>query len=310
GGIGYPQQAKALKDAVRVLAGKHPQAAQIMTWFRQAGLEGTGMFNDTRQLSERVLAQMQDYFEKQAKGVVGKIKVALFPRTASLLEKATGMAAGRNFGEFTDSIMRLAAFTHYLEKGMAPNQAARLVREYMADYSHLTAAERNFRRFIFPFWTFAKFAAGRSVMAMLYQPGAFTGYQHLLNAIDKAQGFDRDVLPPYLQWAVVLGDDETGRVIFVNPQPPWQQLFTMVSREWTSTEPEAGREIISMVSPFISGGYTALTGKSLGGEWLEPEEKFGPLPWQLQRLKNVLRQFTPAWEFEKLYPERPGARLQ
>lgn len=308
-GIGYPQQAAALKDAIKVFTGRHPRAEQIMTWFKQSGLDGTGMFNDTRQMSDRVLAQMQDYLEKASKGAVGKIKVALFPRSANLVEKATGMAAGRNFGEFTDSIMRLAAFTHFLKEGMAPNQAARLVREYMADYSHLTAAERNVRRFIVPFYNFAKFAAGRSIMAMLMQPGAFAGYQHLVNAIDRATGFDRDVLPSHLRWAIVLGNDDTGRVIFVNPQPPWQQLFLASSKTWATDAPEAGREVLGSLSPFIHGAYTVVSGKELGtGKQLD--EPFGDGHPVLRRLKEALKRFVPYWEYEKLYPERPGAPLQ
>lgn len=308
-GIGYPQQAAALKDAIKVFTGRHPRAEQIMTWFRQSGLDGTGMFNDTRQMSDRVLAQMQDYLEKASKGAVGKIKVALFPRSANLVEKATGMAAGRNFGEFTDSIMRLVAFTHFLKEGMAPNQAARLVREYMADYSHLTAAERNVRRFIVPFYNFAKFAAGRSIMAMLMQPGAFAGYQHLVNAIDRATGFDRDVLPSHLRWAIVLGNDDTGRVVFVNPQPPWQQLFLASSKTWATDAPEAGREVLGSLSPFIHGAYTVVSGKELGtGKQLD--EPFGDGHPVLRRLKEALKRFVPYWEYEKLYPERPGAPLQ
>jgi hypothetical protein len=204
--------------------------------------------------------------------------------------------------------MRLAAFTHFLKQGMAPNQAARLVREYMADYNHLTAAERKVRRFLVPFYNFAKFAAGRSVMAMLMQPGAFAGYQHLTSAIDHATGFDRDVLPGYLQWAVVLGDDATGRVVFINPQPPWQQLFSATSEEWPVGVLEVGREGLKSLTPFVPAVYMLAKGREFetGRTVDEPFSEENP---HIHRLKEALKKFVPYWEYEKLYPERPGADL-
>jgi hypothetical protein len=144
---------------------------------------------------------------------------------------------------------------------------------------------------------------------MLMQPGAFAGYQHLTSAIDRATGFDRDVLPPHLQWAVVLGDDDTGRVVFINPQPPWQQLFLASSKTWATDAPEAGREVLGSLSPFIHGAYTVVSGRELGAG-KQFDEPFGDEHPGLRRLKEALKRFVPYWEYDKLYPERPGAPLQ
>jgi hypothetical protein len=328
-GIRYPEQVKALGRAVSILTGAHPEADTIMRWFREDGLEGMGMFADTRRVSERLVQQIEDYMDRTVGGFKGKLKAVLWPRAASTLERVTGMAAARHFGEFEDTLMRLAAYTHFLEKGMTREQAARLVRAYMGDYRALTPTERWSRHWIMPFYTWAKFAAGRSLSALLTQPGAFTGYQHLVNAFDRAGEFDRDVLPPYLRWAVVLEDADGGKVLFINPQPPWQMLFTLASEPMVkgSGVGEAGRELTSSLSPFAQAAADVFLGGEIGADVGLEGAPYRPSSPELQRLWEVLgksdtppqvaqllwetaKRFLPVWELQKLYPEYVGAPLQ
>src|SRR5690606_36774269 len=164
-GVPYLEQADAMRKAISVIVGKHPQAKEIMAEFMKHGLQGQTIFADFSVMPARLAKHLTDVLEAQTGGLTAKIKTIVFPRTARGVEKI--FAGARWVGEQVDTMSRLAAFIHFMEKGMTPDQAARLVREALFDYGLLTRTERTLRRYVVPFYTWVRNALPRSLSALL-----------------------------------------------------------------------------------------------------------------------------------------------
>lgn len=86
---------------------------------------------------------------------------------------------------------RLGLFIDGLEHGMSPADAASRVKKYLFDYTDLTDAERNIRRYI-PFYTWMRKNIPLQVEAAITTPGRQAVLPEILNAIAATQ----DVLIP------------------------------------------------------------------------------------------------------------------
>lgn len=286
-GIGYPEQLAALAKAV-----KH-RALQDETYqlFRRLGLEGHGLFADATASLKPVLKYLEDY-QRQLTGTG-------FGKVARIL--VSPLSAGRAAGMFTDDVYRLAAWLHFRGKGFSADEAARLVRRYMFDYTQLTPTERAIRDWLVPFYTWTRYSIPRSILALAEAPGAYSGYFHLQELAAKEAGVKPEELPEWLQPAVVLAETPEGKIIHVNPQVLWQWAYTVLG-------PQGGREVGEFIARSLHPAFRGLPILLTGVDPLTGRKVSQAEPQLTARARELARAVSPVWELEKAHAVEPADR--
>jgi len=308
-GIPYSKQPKLYKEAVETLLAKTSRDKEILDLFKRYGLEGQGQFFDVVQAPKSVAREMEKYLEKATGGAISKIKTVLIgPRGATIAERIPGVYAGRAVGEFVDSLSRMAAFRHFLEQGMPAEEAANLVKRYLFDYSQLTRAERGVRQYLIPFYSWVRFAIPRSILALAEAPGAYTSYFRFQDMLSDLNDVDVSQLPNWLQTALILDTDDEGKIVYINPQPPWETAIAYFGGE-EGPVLGAGREFGRSLSPLLSLPFIGVFGRDpTTGKPITEDELADWKQKIADRTVASLKQLTPAWEIEKAFPkmlERP-----
>ncbi len=293
-GIPYSEVPGLLARAALVKAGKAAHSDEINRYFKLFGLEGQGMFADIVQSPTGLVRHFERQWEKM-QGPLGKLKGVVWPKGSRLRDLPFLLEPGRQLGEATDSMFRMATFLHFLDKGISPSEAAGLVKRYLFDYSALTPFERGLRKWIMPFYAWTRYSLPRSILAAIEQPGAYTSYFRLQSALANATGTNLALLPAYNQTAFAVNDpSRPGTMIYINPQPPWQQLMS-----WASGKGDIGGDItrtwhpIWRAIPILATGVDPLTGQ-------KAEDVYKMLSPGMARLYLAVKTVTPLWEFEKL----------
>lgn len=222
------------------LAGRKIPANVVLKWFEDYGLKGQGMFREVareRKLTEEAKKAL-DILERSGFG-----KVMYFVRHP--------FTASRELGENVDTLSRLANFLHHLDQGFDPRTAAQLTRNALFDYSELTPAEKQIKKWLIPFYTWKRKAIPKMVEKLIGVPGMFTGTAHVRNAFVNVNDIDEEHLPDWLRenQAIPLWVDAKGNIYYLTANLPLTELSSIHDpyeiQKWN-------KEIISMLNPLFT----------------------------------------------------------
>src|SRR6185312_5068624 len=113
-----------------------------------------------------------------------------------------GYWKGTEFGTTFENSDRVIHFVSQLKQGKSVDEAMRSSREFLFDYSDLTAFEQSVMKRIFPYYTWLRKNARLQVSQLIERPGKYrdtskvlTGIEHMSNAEDRMN-------PQYIdEWA-------------------------------------------------------------------------------------------------------------
>jgi hypothetical protein len=222
------------------LAGRKIPANVVLKWFEDYGLKGQGMFHEIAR-EKKLTEEAKKALDVLEKGGFGRVMYfAKHPFVAS-----------REFGENVDTLSRLANFLHHLDQGFDPRTAAQLTRNALFDYSELTPAEKQIRKWLIPFYTWKRKAIPKMVEKLIGVPGMFTGTAHVRNAFVNVNDIDEEHLPDWLRenQAIPLWVDAKGNIYYLTANLPLTELSTIHDpleiQKWN-------KEIISMINPLFT----------------------------------------------------------
>lgn len=161
------------------------KAARNERTLGNAGIGGTvkvGRTTYTRDEFNKLMADhgvSASYFGSELKDQIGNSRI--FNPTHSL----------RAVGERMEMVPRAATFLSALRKGMTPEDAGAWTRLHHFDYSDLTAAEKQVRRFI-PFYTFTSRNIQLQARTLATRPGKFAAMQAFREEAAKYAGLPPD----------------------------------------------------------------------------------------------------------------------
>jgi transcriptional regulator with XRE-family HTH domain len=167
-------------DEVFDIAGKKLTGKQILTLFRENGLQGTGMFKG--ETSSGFYRQAKDAFEPKKFGLV---------------------KTGRKVGDWVENNSKMAHFLDRMMKGDTAKEAAASARKYLFDYSELTNAERKIRNFV-PFYTWTRKNMPLQLESIITQPGKMTAYNKLVENSRSANGVEEGDMPGWMKSELAL----------------------------------------------------------------------------------------------------------
>lgn len=287
-GIPYHKIPQLVGDAIKTMASRKPEDVKTLRLFEQYGLREQGIFHDITTPELR----------KQLENAWLKMTGKPLTRVARII--TSPLQSARQLGELEDAIYRLGAFKYFLDQGFAPQQAARLVKQYLFDYSRLTPVERAIRTYLVPFYAWTRFAIPRSLMAVLEAPGVYTGYTRLQQTTAQQAGVKQEELPDWMQGMIVLGKDDEDKIIYLNPQTIWSWAYPLIGKNFGV---EAGRFIGQMLHPaFRAGGIMAYGVDPVTGQRIDRPTDSHPA---INRLARALRVIGPVWELEKAHVVEP-----
>jgi hypothetical protein len=172
------------------VGGKDITAKELRRIFREKGLEGFGFF--AGEYPKSMLREATGRFEKRP-----------------LRERISLIQKGRKAGDWLETNAKMAHFIDRLNKGDAPEEAAKSVRKYLFDYGDLTDAEKKIRDFV-PFYTFTRKNLPLQIENLITNPGKMTALYKLAENAQEAHGVKDDDTPEWMksELAVALGDNK------------------------------------------------------------------------------------------------------
>jgi len=273
---------------LKVMAGKTEEDRKLLDTFRSLGLEGTGAFREIKS-TQQMLKEAEEAVAKAEGGPIKGVIRFFIPTRA--------LKSSRELGEFVDTWSRGAMFLHYLDEGFTTEQAASLVRKYLGDYSKLTGPERDALKRIFPFYAWVKFALPRSIASIVEHPGAFSEYRRVQEYMAQEAGADQSDLPDWLQGSIILKTDDDDRIVILNPQPPWADVYELLSDEGGQ---QALQQLLWMLTPAAATTHGMLTGRDLAtGKYLVKDEVMQNHPLAA-RAVALLRYWLPRSELQQM----------
>jgi hypothetical protein len=201
---------RAGKAADIVAGGKTYTSQQVLDAFMQKGLGGSGFYG-------------------------GDITKTMKKATQGNTPSDVAFAAQEKYEQWT----RLAHFMDRLKKGDTLDQAAESVRRYLFDYSDLSEADKQVKRFV-PFWTFMRKNVPLQAEMLFTEPGKVAAIAKGQNVVEKGQEeMPAATRPEYLQgqagWQVGRQPDPEKlggeKAFFLRPGRflPTTQLFDAAS---------------------------------------------------------------------------------
>lgn len=155
---GNPAMLKEFK--IMTDAGQEVSGEQLLKEIKQYGIEGSGRSSEV------------------VESVANRLKG---PNLNPASENFALIRGGRAVG---DAVENNGKFTHYINRriaGESPAQAAMSTKAALFDYGALTPFEKQYMRFIFPFWSWTKNNVPLQLKQLIESPGKFT-------AMTKAKG--------------------------------------------------------------------------------------------------------------------------
>lgn len=152
-----------------------------------------------------------------------------------------------------ESRMRAQGFVHALKKGLAPEDAAKAVREAFIDYETVSNLHRNIRDII-PFAQFTIGQTPRTIRTALERPRVFSP---LVAGSRREEG---GILPPYVaeQPHFNLGKDTEGKSAFLaGLGTPFEDINSL----WAGSLGRTFERGIGMTSPPIKAVYEQASGR-------------------------------------------------
>lgn len=175
---------------------------------------------------------------------------------------------GRKIGGAIEDRALLAEFANRLEKGYAPADAAREVKDAMINYGDISPFEQKWAKRAIPFYTFSRKNLPIQTKALLQQPGKQALLAHATTGTPE-MGQDQEIYPNWwrerlvgkLPWKnkngkdlVIAGtglpiEDAFGNFAGASNDGPWGVINRLATRQF------------SRMSPFIKTPVEFLTGK-------------------------------------------------
>jgi len=149
-----------------------------------------------------------------------------------------------------------------IRRGVDPREAADHVRQFLFDYSELSAFEREFMRRFIPFYTFTRKNIALQANILRHKPGL---------AINQIKPFRQrnDESEMMVKWeaeALGLRLDRDGKTIYAvqGVDLPLRNIDTL----WSGTVQGSGRRIFGMLNPLLKVPVEALSGRDFftGGD--------------------------------------------
>src|SRR5690606_40886995 len=124
----YAQAAAVMAGAIDEveLAGRRVPVRVIKQWVENYGLVGQGAFS--KEVRDRALT-------KEAQQALAALHRAGFSKVAYYAKHP--FQTSREFGELTDSYIRMVKFLHHLDNGLSPQAAASMTRIALFDYGQV-----------------------------------------------------------------------------------------------------------------------------------------------------------------------------
>lgn len=176
------------------------------------------------------------------------------------LEKFGPVQAGRQVGDFTENVNRLAGFIGLLRQGYNFESAAMKIRAAHVDYQMLSDFERNVMRRLIPFYTFSRKNIPYALQELIERPGGLAGTYIKFGADlrEQAGGF----VPEYLGGglALPLGEEKAGTQRYLtNLDLPSEQFLQFVHSGPKGLE-RTGQTLLGQLNPLLKGPLEQATG--------------------------------------------------
>ena len=251
------------KGVRMILAPKTEEEKALAEYFRRYGLDSQGLFG-TLESSPQVAEQLRKYLEALESQGFDKAKNLLKHPVETLGSLARG----------TDTMFRAGMFRYFVDKGYTPWEAAQLVKRYLFDYSDLSQAERIYARGIFPFYTWTRYAIPRAILGPIENPHYANMMAYILEKSRQEAGVKAEDLPPNMQYALILGKDEQGKITYLPLQPPEDTLMQLVGSLAEEGYPGLTRQLGWMLNPAIKLPMEYIFGLTPTGEKPTLKEAF------------------------------------
>lgn len=205
---------------------------EVLRLFRQEGLDTT------------------NFFSGEGGDMVKQVRQALTGKGRSLVQRAKDLTSA------IETNSKLALFIDQLNKGAAPEEAARVVKKYLFDYQDLTPLERKLKRF-FPFYTWSRKNIPLQFESMVTQPGKYALVAKGKRSVEELspQEVPENELPEWFKEEYAIRTpfrDGQGNQLYWIPNLPFVDLNTLNPRD-----------IYSRLSPFIKLLPDLLTGQNI-----------------------------------------------
>lgn len=275
-------------QATALLAGKLDGATldgvrytreQLMEEFMRRGLQGSGAFSELHRVGDvtRDALREVDIVER---GVAGHVLHSMRPVATEMGKRTSPIIQGMNrtvrrIGEGGDTFFRFTNFLDKVDSGMDFDNAAAAVRRALFDYSELTEAEKNIRRFLVPFYAWTRKSVPRLLERIAGAPGFFSGYHRMRESMFRdtreqaeATGFGagwvkQEDIPRWMNETgmIPISTDDRGNVFFVNFNLPLHEL-DQIPLMGDPVE-ETGRTVLSRLNPLLTALYSMGTNQDI-----------------------------------------------
>jgi hypothetical protein len=197
-----------------VLAGKNYTNEEILTLFRQQGLEGFGIFK----------GESTQAITKQAKEALKTDNVGI-NLINPLSQEFAPLKGSRWLGDKIETNSKLAHFIDKLAKGYSPEEAAQSVRKYLFDYADLTSTEEKIKAVV-PFYTWTRKNMPLQLESFVTQPGKPSAVNKLVENMRNTQGTSEDDIPDWMkeEMAIPIMVNADGSHSYLMPDIPLTNL--------------------------------------------------------------------------------------
>lgn len=281
-----------VKGMHMILSPKTKEEKALAEYFKRYGLDSQGLFG-TLESSPQVAKQLRKYLEVLDSQGFEKAKHLLKHPIESLGKIAQG----------TDTLFRAGMFRHFIDKGFTPWEAAQLTKRYLFDYSDLSQAERIYARAIFPFYTWTRYAIPRAILGPIENPHYANMMTYILEKSRQEAGVKAEDLPPNLQYALILGKDEQGKITYLPLQPPEDTLMQFIGALAEEGYPGLTQQLNWVLNPAIRATMEYVFGLTPTGEKPTLGEVLMRAPTEFAPYANLRQTFGSILPTDK--PDKP-----
>ena len=178
---------------------------------------------------------------------------------------------GQWIGKKIENYDRAQYFLIMLKNGHGPDEAARLMKQVLFDYSDLSVTERELIKRLIPFWAWTRKNAELQIRNLATRPAGTLAQVKAFNNVDR--GPDADLLPHYVRGDMVTQlKAGKGKALFItNIDLPISNIDVL----WAGGVRETLKEQFGMFSPLLKAplewglNLDTFSGQSISGrKWM------------------------------------------
>ena len=190
-----------------------------------------------------------------AESVANKYK----PNSLNPLNENFGLIrGGRKVGNLVENNAKIAQYLYLRKQGYQPAEITDLIKSSLFDYGALTPFERNYMRYIFPFYTWSKNNIPFQIKNLIMQPEKFSRISKVKNEIENEQGTKgtgTEWMPQWMKDSLPiivdkLPENERFQVMLLMswlPAGDIQKIFDPIGLAKNSLEPFS-KEVLQQIS--------------------------------------------------------------